>query len=342
VSNSNSNSITSGSAQNQAILPTRVAFGLCVAGINEKLDRSMVTLSGVALGIAFLMSVMTGFHIKEVLKDEAARQREIDRRVTLLRGTVGSLDGRTFAVVGSALNPAEQGFLGRMQEHEAVLKLAAGAVDGLSPLGADATPHAALLLGDYLPHAAEAQLAAGTTCLVFKAPAADAAATLAGLGISAKSLDIELRPEDLERLAAQREQARYRMIWIVIVSLLITVGGITNAMLMSVTERFREIATMKCLGALSGFVIKVFLIESLLIGFAGSVAGMVLGMLLPLSGYTWKFSAARVFGGVDYAQLLTMGAICVVAGVILSVLAGIYPARVAAKMVPSDALRTEV
>ena len=51
-------------------------------------------------------------------------------------------------------------------------------------------------------------------------------------------------------------------------------------MLMSVTERFREIGTMKCLGALDGFIVKLFLIESLFQGMAGTVMGVLLGLVL--------------------------------------------------------------
>ena len=68
------------------------------------------------------------------------------------------------------------------------------------------------------------------------------------------------------------------MNWVVVISLLVTVIGITNALLMSVTERFKEIGTMKCLGALSGFIRQLFLIESMFIGLVGSLAGIVIGI----------------------------------------------------------------
>ncbi len=60
-----------------------------------------------------------------------------------------------------------------------------------------------------------------------------------------------------------------RTVWLVSLSLLVCLVGITNAMLMSVMERFREIGTMKCLGALDSFIMKLFLIESLVLGAAG-------------------------------------------------------------------------
>jgi ABC-type lipoprotein release transport system permease subunit len=51
-------------------------------------------------------------------------------------------------------------------------------------------------------------------------------------------------------------------------------------MLMSVTERFREIGTMKCLGALDGFIVKLFLLESLFQGAVGTTLGVLLGLLV--------------------------------------------------------------
>ena len=53
--------------------------------------------------------------------------------------------------------------------------------------------------------------------------------------------------EELDRAAREARSGRVRKIWILTISVLVTVMGIANAMLMSVTERFREIGTMKCL-----------------------------------------------------------------------------------------------
>ncbi len=72
--------------------------------------------------------------------------------------------------------------------------------------------------------------------------------------------------------------------WIVILSLLVCVVGIVNAQLMAVSERFREIGTMKCLGALDSVVMRLFLIEAGLQGLAGSAAGAVLGIVVALFG----------------------------------------------------------
>ncbi len=70
-----------------------------------------------------------------------------------------------------------------------------------------------------------------------------------------------------------------RQIWLVIMALLVCTVGITNAMLMSVSERFREIGTMKCLGALNSLIVRLFLIEALFMGIVASFGGWLLGFL---------------------------------------------------------------
>jgi len=129
---------------------------------------------------------------------------------------------------------------------------------------------------------------------------------------------------------------------VAVISLLVTIISISNALLMSVTERIREIGTMKCLGALSGFIRRMFLIESAFIGFAGSVTGMALGAVIPLVIYGWLFGFALMFGEISYLRFALACAGCVAVGTVLSMVAAIYPANFAARMVPASALRTNV
>ena len=148
--------------------------------------------------------------------------------------------------------------------------------------------------------------------------------------------------EQTKKLQEDARHEKFRLIWIVTVSLFVTVIGITNALLMSVTERFREIGTMKCLGALSTFIRKLFLIESSLIGFAGSVIGVVGGALLTMIVYGFTYSFPLVFGSIAYGWLALAGGSSIVAGTILAVMAALYPAGFASRMVPATALRSTV
>jgi len=142
-------------------------------------------------------------------------------------------------------------------------------------------------------------------------------------------------------LAVVGEEARVQQIWLVSLSLLVSAVGITNAMLMAVTERYREIGTMKCLGALDSFVVKMFLIESGFQGFVGSVTGCIIGTLLATLGAAARFGK-EAFAAFPTGALFGQALIALVIGMVLAILSAIYPAYVAAKMVPADALRSEI
>jgi len=140
--------------------------------------------------------------------------------------------------------------------------------------------------------------------------------------------------------ALEPEQAT-RQTWLIIMSLLVCGVGITNSMFMSVTERFREIGTMKCLGAVDGFVVRLFLIESGLLGFFGSLAGVLLGFLVVCIAHLFKRDLAAI-GGMDwgYFGACVVGSLLI--GAVLSILATIAPAVRAARLPPAAALRTDV
>jgi putative ABC transport system permease protein len=77
-------------------------------------------------------------------------------------------------------------------------------------------------------------------------------------------------------------------IWLVAIALVVATIGIINSMLMAVTERYKEIGTMKCLGALDGLVVRLFLLESGLLGLLGAIVGAIVG-----TGFGLLMAAAR-------------------------------------------------
>jgi len=135
-------------------------------------------------------------------------------------------------------------------------------------------------------------------------------------------------------------QERATQVWLISISLLVCVVGITNAMLMSVTERYREIGTMKCLGALDWFVVKLFLIEACFLGLAGSIAGACLGFLAAVLAGMTQYD--HVLGSMPWGKALLGMLAAVGVGGLLSVVGAVYPARRAGKMPPADAMRTEI
>lgn len=132
-----------------------------------------------------------------------------------------------------------------------------------------------------------------------------------------------------------------RTLWLIGLSFLVCVVGVSNAMLMSVTERFTEIATMKCLGAMDGFVMMMFVIEAAIYGIIGGLIGVTIGAVLAvlrgLTEYGLLIGAATVVANdVTLAMVLAMGT-----GVALAVLAAIGPSWVAAYLPPMEAMRVE-
>ena len=153
-------------------------------------------------------------------------------------------------------------------------------------------------------------------------------AVLERAGLFAGDPDAVLRHNDQQR-------------WVMALSVILCLAGIANTMLMSVTERVREIGTLKCLGALDRFVVRLFLLESVLVGLIGSLLGAVLGYVFTLLqvGLLLEFSMLSARLCLDALRTLP---VAVGAGTALTVLAAIYPAYVAARMKPVDAMRVEV
>jgi len=128
--------------------------------------------------------------------------------------------------------------------------------------------------------------------------------------------------------------------WIVILSLLVCVVGIVNAQLMAVTERFREIGTIKCLGALDSFVLRLFLLEAGMQGLAGAGAGSLLGAVAALLSGLIRFGFVA-WQHISWLAVLESIAFATAVGCLLSVIGVIYPALVAARMQPVEAMRVE-
>jgi putative ABC transport system permease protein len=128
--------------------------------------------------------------------------------------------------------------------------------------------------------------------------------------------------------------------WIVFLSLLVCVVGIVNAQLMAVTERFREIGTIKCLGALDSFVLRLFVLEAGMQGLAGAGLGSLLGAVVALLSGLIRFGFV-VWQNISWLAVLESIAFATAVGCLLSLMGVIYPAVVAARMQPVEAMRVE-
>lgn len=116
-------------------------------------------------------------------------------------------------------------------------------------------------------------------------------------------------------------------------SLLVGGIGVMNIMLVSVTERTREIGLRKALGAPPGAIRRQFLIEAAVLGLAGGLLGVVLGLV----------GAATLPGVLDTSVVVSgvavVGSVFIAVGI--GIVFGVYPATRAARLAPIDALRSE-
>jgi putative ABC transport system permease protein len=134
--------------------------------------------------------------------------------------------------------------------------------------------------------------------------------------------------------------------WLAALSLLVCAVGITNSMLMSVTERFREIGTMKCLGALEKFIVMIFMIEAALTGFIASVFGWIVGTVLMIVTkyflFNPKLDPNKTWNGdLSWTNVGQSFAFCLVIGIVLTALSTLFPALRASSIPPAAALRSD-
>ena len=117
------------------------------------------------------------------------------------------------------------------------------------------------------------------------------------------------------------------------ISLLVGGIGVMNIMLVSVTERTREIGIRKALGARTASIMTQFLSESAIISLTGGIIGIILGvsgafLLCSLFGITPRVEISTVLGASAFSSAV-------------GIFFGIYPAKKAAKLSPIEALRHE-
>lgn len=116
-----------------------------------------------------------------------------------------------------------------------------------------------------------------------------------------------------------------------IISLVVGGIGVMNIMLVSVTERTREIGIRKSIGAKTAAIMSQFLFEASILTFLGGIVGIILGIIVAyiictVIGFSVIITPSSVLGAAFFS-------------ILVGLFFGLYPARKAAKMKPIDALR---
>ena len=147
--------------------------------------------------------------------------------------------------------------------------------------------------------------------------------------------DFESRKSDgiLNQLKEMTSTLRWSTVVIAMLTLLGASIGLMNIMLVSVTERTKEIGVRKALGATRKNVLLQFLIEAIVICLLGGIVGIILGILM-------GFGVSVMVDGrffIPWNWMLLGFSVCIIVGLV----SGLYPALKASKLDPIEALRYE-
>ena len=151
-----------------------------------------------------------------------------------------------------------------------------------------------------------------------------------GAKISYKAADLLKTVQNLQRVS---ESTNKQLLWIASISLLVGGIGVMNIMLVSVTERTREIGLKKAIGARKKKILKQFLTEAAVLTCTGGIIGVIVGIILSQVISKISQTPASISPGASLLAVLF--------SMIIGIVFGFLPSYKAANLNPIDALRYE-
>lgn len=249
-----------------------------------------------------------------------------------VEGETLSLDGKSFKVIGV------------LSEDESS-QTSTGIMSSGSSDDDDEDSSSSVVLEGYIPYSTLTRIGENTLDITqFYASSSDensmdaaqAAVTqimLERLSNDEDAFSVQNQSEVMEAMEEVSNTMSLMLGGIAAISLLVGGIGIMNIMLVSVTERTREIGIRKAIGAGRGSIMMQFLMEAVLVSMAGCIAGIV---------FSWL--ALKVIGQVagetmSFTMDMSVVRIAVIFSAVIGIVFGLYPANKAAKKKPIDALR---
>lgn len=155
----------------------------------------------------------------------------------------------------------------------------------------------------------------------------------------AAGFEVHSWAKDTETYKQSMAMFKYLLLGIGAISLLVGGIGVMNIMIVSVTERTREIWIRKAIGALNRDIVTQFLVESVVITLVGGLIAFVLshGVAYGLNRFVFAWEEAEMKVLIDLKVVIVAFSLTALTGILF----GILPARKAAKLKPIDALRFE-
>ena len=276
------------------------------------------------------------------------KQTDIDNNsyvVVITRDTATELLGRADAVGESIKLNGKSFFVIGVLDDSSSLTQGTASISGSNDSDSDSSESSSVQLEGYIPFSTMTRIADNVLDVtMFYASGTDEESLdpaknaltellLERFGQDEDAFSIVDQSEIMEAMSNVTNTMSLMIGGIAVISLLVGGIGIMNIMLVSVTERTREIGIRKAIGAGRGTIMLQFLIEALLVSLMGCLAGIGISWLI------LKIAAVVMNNSMSFTMDMKVVWLSVAFSVLIGVLFGLYPANKAASKKPIDALR---